>query len=116
MKDDLTFPCSVILPTGTGISLRRIMSWSLYRRSLMKRYRGIMILISCPSSLIACGSALETSAKPPVFAKGSTSLDKNKTLSGLDIELQSQKIEENQVNLANFQQRSNQKRALASSS
>jgi len=33
-------------------------------------------------------------------------------LSGLDIELQSQKIDENQVNLANFRQRSNEKRKV----
>jgi hypothetical protein len=66
--------------------------------------------ISCPSSLMAWGSALDTSAKPPVFAKGSTSLDKNKTFSGLDIELHFQKIDENQVNLPKFYQIRNQKK------
>jgi len=80
--------------------------WSLNRRSLMNDI-GHHDPDFVPQFFDSLRKRARNVAKPPVFAKGSTSLDKNKTFSGLDIELQSQKIDENQVNLANFRQRSN---------
>jgi hypothetical protein len=51
----------------------------------MEPYRGIMMRISCPESFITWGSVPETSANPPVFANGSTSLDTKRILRGFDI-------------------------------